>query len=176
MFLLFFQSLIILALLASGIIGAAIGLYKTVVYIEDHTMAFKERILQIIMAVGVIHIIMLFRGVSIFQVIYSGCIQYIFYNLYLKYPYFQISDPFLIVGSLMALINHFLTLRLLIFKFYIIEVIFYFIFSVWLTPFCFYVSLSANEDVMTDLERKKKVRTVLGDLIGRVVGNVRKNL
>lgn len=176
MFLLFFQSLLVLALIACGIIGAALGLYKTVIYIEDHTMAFKERILQIIMAVGLLHIFMVFRGVGLLHVLYSASIQYIFYNLYLKYPYFQISDPFLIVGSVMALINHFLTLRLLIFKFSILEVIFYFIFCVWLVPFCFYVSLSANEDVLTDLDRKKKVRTVLGDLIGRVVSNVRKNL
>ncbi|KRH92413.1 hypothetical protein M153_6262000310 [Pseudoloma neurophilia] len=175
MFVLFIQSLGILALIAAAIVGAAIGLYKTVIYIEDHTIAFKETIFQIIMAVSFLHVVMLFRGVGILQVLFSAIIQFIFYNLYLKYPDFSLTDPFLITGSVMALINHFLVLRLLIFQFWIPEVIFYFFFCVWFTPFCFYVSLSANEDIMTDLHRKKRVRTVLGDLIGRVVNNVKKN-
>lgn len=176
MILLFFQSLLILGLIAALIIGAAIGLYQTVIYIEDHTMAFKDRIKQIIFAIGAIHVFMLFRGVSIFQVLFSGSIQYVFYNLYLKYPDFLISDPLLIIGSIMALVNHFLTLRLLIFNFWVPEIILYFILCVWVTPFCFYVSLSANEDIMTDLHKRKKVQTMLGDLIGRFIGRVKKNV
>lgn len=176
MFLLFIQSVGILLLIAASIVGAAIGLYKTVIYIEDHTMAFKDRILEIIYTVAALHIVMLFRGVSILQVAFSGFIQYIFYHLYLKYPDFTISDPLLITGSVLALVNHFLTLRLLIFNYYILEIIFYFIMCVWFTPFCFYVSLSANEDVMTDLHKRKKVKTVLGDLIGRVLGGINKNV
>lgn len=173
MLLLFFQSLGILLLISGGIIGCAIFLYKTVIYIEDHTMAFKSKLKDIIIFISLFHIILLLRGVNIFQLIYSVSIQFIFYNLYLKYPYFVISDPLLILGSIMALINHFLILRLLVFDYYILEIITYFILCVWFTPFCFYVSLSANDELMTDLHKNKKVRTIIGNMIERVIGNVR---
>lgn len=168
MILLFVQSILILLAISAVVILAALFLYQVVVYVEDHAMAAKKRIESIIAVVSALHLLLLLRSVSIFQIIFSLSIQYIFYNLLMKYPNFSATDPYFILGSAMALINHFLVLRLLILNYWIWEVIAYFLVFVWTTPFCFYVSLSVNDDMFVPMRNAKR-ETLLGSVLKRVM-------
>lgn len=174
MLLLFVQSVLILLLITTIIIAVALLLYHTVIYIEDHAIAARKKIENIILTVSVLHIFLLFRSVNIFQIVFSLSVQYIFYHLLLKYPNFGVMDPYLIVGTVLALVNHFLVLRLLILNYWVLEVVVYFFVFVWLTPFCFYVSLSANDEVFVPVRNAKR-ETLLGRLMKGVMNRVRRD-
>ncbi|EJW01846.1 hypothetical protein EDEG_03675 [Edhazardia aedis USNM 41457] len=150
----------------AALLAMAVGLYKAVEYIEDRTYAAKKKIEQIIIAISVAHIILLFRRVGFFIVIYSLVIQYIFYSLLEIYPYVQPTNLTFIVGSLMALGNHFLILRAMILNNnYLLEMIFAFLVFVWATPFCFFLSLSANDEAFPTTGKKNS--TLIGKFIKR---------
>ncbi|TBT96532.1 putative Erv26-like transmembrane adaptor protein [Hamiltosporidium tvaerminnensis] len=167
MFLIFLNSILILLGLIATIIGLAVGLYKAVQFIEDKTYAAKKRIENIITAVSIFHIFLILRKFSLFLVGFSLCIQFLFYSLLDIYPAILPTNIYFVVGSLMAVINHFLFLRALVKgDHYILEMIFYFIVVVWLTPFCFFLSLSANDETLPVKGTKTKTRA--GELIKRL--------
>jgi hypothetical protein len=150
-------------------VGLVIGLYKAVEYIEDKTYVAKKYIGIIIKGMSISHTLLLFRGVSILVILYSLSIQYIFYILLEIYPDVCPSNPTFIVGTCMALGNHFLMLRTMINgKHYVIEMILVFIFIVWTTPFCFFLSLSANDETLPS--KGKKTSTWIGRLMKKYVG------
>ncbi|KAM0673090.1 hypothetical protein GVAV_003436 [Gurleya vavrai] len=166
----FLKSISILFSMIAGLLAIAIGLYKAVEYIEDKTYAAKKRIEQIIIGVSLFHVILMFRGMSKLLLVYSLVIQYLFFSLLEIYPNIQPSNPTFICGSLMALVNHFLTLRCMILgNFYIVEMVLIFVFGVWSTPFCFFLSLSANDEALP--VKGKKTNT----WIKRFVSNIIKN-
>lgn len=153
----------------STLAGLGIGLYKAVEYIEDKTYAAKSKIEQIILVISLLHVILLFRGVNFFLIIYSLAIQGLFYTLLEIYPNISPGNPTFIVGSLMALGNHFLMLRAMIIgRHYLLEMIFAFIVFVWATPFCFFLSLSANDEALPIKGRKTNT------WIGRFVKSITK--
>lgn len=164
MFIEFLKSIFVIIAVFGCFAGLGIGMYKAVEYIEDKTYAAKRRIEQIIIAISALHIILVFRGVSIFLVIYSLIIQYIFYTLLETYPNVQAYNPLFIIGSLLALGNHFMMLRAMIIGHnYLIEMVFSFLVFVWATPFCFFLSLSANDDALP--VKGKKTNTLIKRIV-----------
>lgn len=168
MFLEFIKSIALILILLATLTFLGIFLYKTVEYIEDKTFAAKVKIEQIIITISCLHILLIFRRVSFFLVIYSLVIQGIFYNLLQYYPNIQPSNPNFIIGSLMALGNHFLMLRSMILgNNYLVEMVLIFIVIVWCTPFCFFLSLSANDEALP--VKGKKTNTWIGKMLGKVL-------
>lgn len=165
----FFKSLFILAASVSGIIGFGVGIIKAIEYIEDKAYAAKKHIEKIIQVSALLHIILLFRGVSILQILFSLTIQYSFFCLLEAYPTIKMENPFFVYGSVASLINHFLVIRFLFTsKIRILEIVFHFL-LIWITPFCFFVSLSANDEVLIVSGDRKINNTFIGKILREYV-------
>ncbi|KAM0677780.1 hypothetical protein BDAP_001630 [Binucleata daphniae] len=164
----FIKSLFVICSLCVGLLALGIGLYKAVEYIEDKTFAAKKKIEQIIACICLFHVFMFFRNVGFFLIVYSLVIQYIFYSLLDIYPDIQPSNPSFICGSIMALGNHFFMLRSMILgNFYVLEMIVIFVVAVWCTPFCFFLSLSANDEALPT--KGKKTNTWIKRIITKMI-------
>lgn len=167
MLLQFLKSIIIVICLISSLGFAGLGLYKAVEYIEDKTYAAKKKIEQIIITIAILHLFLLFRGVNFFLILYSLSIQGTFYTLLESYPNINPGNPTFILGSVMSLGNHFFILRAMILgKHYIIETLFSFVVFVWATPFCFFLSLSANDEALPT--KGKKTNTWISSFVKRL--------
>jgi hypothetical protein len=167
--LVFLKSIFFIGALLCALIGLGVGLYKAVEFIGDRTFAAKKRIEQIMIAISIFHVLLILRGVNFFLVLYSLSIQYVFYTLLKPYPNIQPSNPVFIAGSVMALGNHFLMLRSMILgNHYMIEMVIGFLVAVWMTPFCFYLSLSANDMALPF--KGRKTSTWIGRLIKNAIG------
>ncbi|KAF7682435.1 Testis Expressed Protein [Astathelohania contejeani] len=168
MFVLFLKSILALVLVSSIIIGGGIGLYRAVNYIEEHTYAAKHRISIVIRSIMAFHLIVLLRGLPLSITLFSLVVQAIFYQLLDSYPLIRPNDPYFVAGTVLAFINHFLFLKVLV-KGYLslLESGLYFIIGVWTTPFCFFLSLSANDEAIMTKERRNA--TWLGNIFKSVM-------
>lgn len=168
MLLIFLKSIGILVGIVSSIVLLGAGMMRAVSYIEDKAYASKRRIDFIIKTICVSHIILWLRKVSIFVVLYSLIVQYLFYSLLESYPAFEPTNWFFIGGTAGALINHFLFLReLVVNRLGVIETVFYFIVFVWATPFCFFLSLGANDESFATRNKKRRT-TLIGQLFKKI--------
>lgn len=168
----FVKSIFIMCLILFGFAGLGLGMYKAVEYIEDRTFAAKRKIEQIIIIISILHIFLIIRGISIFLVIYSLIIQFLFYSLLETYPNIQPTNLYFIIGSILALGNHFLMLRAMILgKNYLIEMVVSFFIFVWCTPFCFFLSLSANDETIPLKERK--TNTLIKSFVQRLIEKIK---
>merc|ERR1712243_526868 len=75
-----------------------------------------------------------------------------------SFPFFSVSSPSFIVSVVMVLVNHYLAFKYFGETYYpFSQVMAYFTVCLWLVPFSFFVSLSANENVlptMNTMERR----------------------
>ena len=171
----FLLSIFYLILGLGFIIGLVCTVWKSVIFIETRPHAAKKNITSLIHLVAILHIIPLIRGYSFKLLIYSELIVLIFYQLIYNYPDVQLDSPYFIIGTILTLINHFLFLRVLADNLYHpIEVVLYFCVFVWVVPFCFYLSLSAND--MLIHEGGKKRETYLGKFFKQLVGKIHRGL
>jgi hypothetical protein len=165
---LFFKSLFLVAAAVGGLLGIGLGIIKAIDYIEDQAYAAKKHIETIIQVSMGFHVIMLLRGVSIFQILFSLSIQYSFFCLLDLYPLIKMDNPYFIYGTVASLMNHFLVIRLLFQNNVLgLEIIFYFL-LIWITPFCFFISLSANDEVIF-VKGKSSSSTLIGNFLKKYV-------
>ncbi|KAL0265788.1 UNVERIFIED_CONTAM: hypothetical protein PYX00_011503 [Menopon gallinae] len=143
-------------------------LIHAVAYIEDKAYAAKRRIDTTIKTICVAHILLWFRHVSVFIILYSLVVQYLFYSILDVYPAFEPTNWFFVGGTIGALVNHFLFLRELISnKLNVVEAVLYFVTFVWATPFCFFLSLGANDESFA-VRNKKGRATLMGNLFKKI--------
>merc|ERR1712026_185345 len=73
-----------------------------------------------------------------------------------SFPYFALTSPQFILAAVMVVVNHYLAFQFFAENYHpFSEVMAYFTLCLWLVPFAFFVSLSANENVLpTTSERK----------------------
>lgn len=161
----FFKSLLLIATSITSLLGLGLGIVKAIDYIEDKAYAAKKHIEAIIQVSAALHIILLFRGVPIFQILFSLSIQYAFYCILDIYPLVKMDNPYFIYGTIASLLNHFLVIRLIFAKpaVYGLEIVFYFA-LIWITPFCFFLSLSANDEVLF-VKGKTSSNTLIGNFL-----------
>lgn len=153
----FLRSIIFLILGFSTIVGLVACIYKSVLFIERKPHAAKKNIYLIIHTITILHLILLIRGYSKLLILFSLSIIFIFYQLMYNYPDVQIESPYFIIGTIMTLVNHFLFLRVLADNSHpVVEVLVYFIIFVWIVPFCFFLSLSANDMLIHEGIKKKE--------------------
>ncbi|KAI5181197.1 hypothetical protein NEOKW01_1416 [Nematocida sp. AWRm80] len=158
-------------LIGCGIIGCALGfvacLYKGIHFIEEYPNRAKEKIRLLIYTVLVLHTILLFRGFSIMLIGFSLLCQFMFYNLLEDYPNIETGGAGFISAVVMAFLNHMFFLNNMFkHRLNMFEIIFYFVIIVWAVPFMFFLSLTANDDVITIPGVKKPIkRTFAGKII-----------
>lgn len=167
MFFVFLKSLFLVAVSITVLFMFGLGIVNAIDYIEDKAYAAKKHIGTIIQVSSVLHAILLFRGVSILQILFSLSVQYAFYCLLDIYPLVKMDNPYFIYGTVASLLNHFLVIRLIFAKpaVYGLEIVFYFA-LIWITPFCFFLSLSANDEVLF-VKGKATSNTLIGNLLKR---------
>jgi hypothetical protein len=165
---LFFKSLFLVVAAVGGLLGIGLGIIKAIDYIEDQAYAAKKHIEKIVQVSMGLHVIMLLRGVSILQILFSLSIQYSFFCLLDLYPLIKMDNPYFIYGTIASLINHFLVIRLLFqHDIYGLEIVLYFL-LIWITPFCFFMSLSANDEVIF-IKGKTSSNTLIGNFLKKYV-------
>ena len=73
-----------------------------------------------------------------------------------NFPFFNLTSPSFLASSALVIVNHYLAFNFFGENYYpFSEVMAYFTMCLWLVPFAFFVSLSANENVLpTTSERK----------------------
>ncbi|KAH9410562.1 putative transmembrane adaptor Erv26 [Ordospora pajunii] len=161
----FFKSLFLILGSVGGILAFGMGIIKAIDYIEDRAYAAKKYIATIVQISMGLHFVFLLRGVSILHILFSLSIQYSFYCLLELYPLVKMDNPYFIYGTIASLINHFLVIRMVFSKskVYGLEIIFSFA-LIWITPFCFFLSLSANDEALM-IKGKKASPTMIGNIL-----------
>lgn len=165
MMLVFVKSLFLIIGSIGSLLGIGLGIVKSIDYIEDRAYAAKKHIETIVQVSAGLHVVLLLRGVSFLQVLFSLSVQYSFYCLLDMYPLVKMDNPYFIYGTVASLINHFLTIRLIFSRsvVYGMEVVFYFV-LIWVTPFCFFLSLSANDEALF-VKGKTQSNTLVGNFL-----------
>ncbi|XP_041368356.1 protein TEX261-like isoform X2 [Gigantopelta aegis] len=83
-----------------------------------------------------------------------------------QFPYFSTVSPSLIIGTASIFINHYLAFAHFSEVWYpFSEVLAYFTLCLWLVPFAFFVSLSANENVLPTVGEVQPVSTDESDVV-----------
>lgn len=164
----FFKSIFVFLGAIFGLVGLGLGIIKSIEYIEDKAYSAKNKIKRIIEISMFLHLYLIIRCKSIFQTAFSLSIQYAFYCMLEIYPIVKLDNPYFIYGTLASLVNHFLVIRLLFYRnLYSVEVLFVFA-LIWITPFCFFISLSANDEVIV-VKGKTTTNTLIGNLFKKLL-------
>ncbi|EQB60614.1 tex261-like protein [Vairimorpha apis BRL 01] len=164
----FFKSIVVFFGAIGGLVGLGLGIIKSIEYIEDRAYSAKNKIKRIVEISMLLHFYLLLRCKSIFQTIFSLSIQYSFYCMLEIYPIVKLDNPYFIYGTLASLVNHFLVIRMLFYtNLYSFEVLFVFA-LIWITPFCFFISLSANDEVIV-VKGKTTTNTLIGNFFKKLL-------
>ncbi|KAI5165417.1 hypothetical protein NEIG_00973 [Nematocida sp. ERTm5] len=158
-------------LIGFAIVALSIGfiafLYKSIHFIEEYPVRAKERIRLLIYSVWGMHFILLFRGFSLWLIGFSCVCQLLFYNLLDDYPNIETAGAGFITAVVFAFINHmFFLSSMLKNRCGLLEIFFYFFIIVWAIPISFFLSLTANDEVITISGTKKPIRRTLA---GKVI-------
>merc|ERR1719187_1938768 len=83
-----------------------------------------------------------------------------------SFPFFSVTSPSFIVAVVMVLINHYFAFSHFGENYYpFSEVMAYFTICMWLVPFAFFVSLSANENVLPTFNESRPLLSEDNDLV-----------
>merc|ERR1719219_2804335 len=79
-----------------------------------------------------------------------------------SFPFFSATSPSFLLSVVMVVLNHYLAFSFFGENFYpFSEVMAYFTVCMWLVPFSFFVSLSANENVLPTLNQRRMMSSVI---------------
>lgn len=148
--------------LAFVTLALAAGLYYLAELVEEYTVLASRVIRWTIFSVLSVYI-----GLFLFEdlptlLIACGLISQLAHLLMLRtFPFFIATSPPFIVGVVMIFVNHYLAFQHFTRYYYgFSEVMAYFTICLWLVPFGFFVSLSANENILPTLAEQ---RPLMGD-------------
>ncbi|KAI8923407.1 transmembrane adaptor Erv26-domain-containing protein [Entophlyctis helioformis] len=124
----------------------ACGLYFMAEFVEEHTVLTKRIIKYTTYTIGAVHVLMAFEGFPLARVGFSGACLAIYSLMLPSFPSIQVTSPSFIVSCILVISNHFawffyFTTRRHTFN----EIASFFGLLVWLVPFLYFVSLSAND-------------------------------
>lgn len=137
------------------ITSIAAGLYYLAELIEEYTQITAKIIKYLIITELIIHILLLlFEDLPIIMII-SGIISQLIHFLILQsFPYFELSSITFISGLILLIINHYFAFNYFSSTFLpFSQVLGYFTLCLWIVPFSFFVSLSANDNVLPTINQ-----------------------
>ncbi|KAK6185093.1 hypothetical protein SNE40_007407 [Patella caerulea] len=131
-------------------LSIAAGLYYLAELVEENTVFTSKIILYLIIFTTGVHIGVLVLEDFPFYVSVLGLLANAFYFMVLQnFPYFNLTSPSFIGSVVMMFGQHYVTFSHFSNVWYpFSEVMAYFTICLWLVPFAFFVSLSANEYVL----------------------------
>lgn len=153
-----------------------VGIIKFIDYLEENPYASKHFIQKIVYSSVAFHIVFLLIGISIPQILFSLSIQYSYNCLFDSYPVIRPEDPRFIYGLIGSLINYFLMIRFISMNSTKLLIVIPCFFIIWLTPVCFFFSMSATEDTLFIKKTGKKNKTYAGMLLDFLFSLGRKDI
>ncbi|KAH7636241.1 protein TEX261 [Dermatophagoides farinae] len=147
----------IVVLLLFFVLSLATGLYYLAELIEEYTTVSCKIIRQLNLFIIAIYVgLFLFENLPSYLII-CGLLSHLNNMVILKtFPFFQLSSPSFIFFIVMLVINHYLAFTYFAqVNLYFVQVLSYFTVCLWIIPFAFFVSLSANDNVLpTSIENR----------------------
>ncbi|GFO28207.1 protein tex261-like [Plakobranchus ocellatus] len=142
--------LALLVQLCVATLSIAAGLYYLAELVEEYSVMTAKIIGYMIYGTIAIHIgMLLFEDFSWIMIGggLAGCVAHLF--LLQDFPYFYLTSPAFISAVVLLFVNHYVAFaHFSSFWYPFAEVLAYFTLCLWLVPFAFFVSLSANEYVL----------------------------
>ncbi|OWF36109.1 protein TEX261-like [Mizuhopecten yessoensis] len=131
-------------------LSIAAGLYYLAELVEEYTVLTAKIIKYMIFGTSAVFVGLLILEDFSLMMIVAGLLGNVAFFLVLKtFPYFVISSPPFIGSVVFCVINHYLAFQYFSTIWYpFTDVLSYFTLCLWLVPFTFFVSLSANENVL----------------------------
>jgi len=162
-------------------LAIAAGLYYLAELVEEYTVMTSKVIRWMI-----IFVILTYIGLFLFEdiptsVVLCGILAQIFHLALLStFPFFTATSPAFLGAVALVLVNHYLAFSHFGENYYpFSEVMAYFTLCMWLVPFAFFVSLSANENVlptMNSLERSPLLQSDTKDVVSSYFSNKQKGV
>lgn len=162
MILKFFKITSILILVAGALIGLGLGIIRLIDYLEENPYGSKDLIQKIIYASVIGHLVFLFMGMRLWQIIFSLSIQYTYHCLFDVYPIVKPEDPRFIYGLVGSLVNYFFMIQFISTSNGHIALIIPYFIIIWTTPIFFFFSMSATEDALFVKKTGKRNKTYAG--------------
>lgn len=184
MFLIIVIAVVLQIALISVFIGA--GVYYLAEFVEEHTALTKKVIKWTIHVVIICHIgLYIFDNIPLTLIALGLLSHLVYYFLLIDFPQFNLTSLSFISSIILLIGNH-----VLAFKFFrqryttLSEIFSYFTVCLWMVPFMFLISLSANDNTLpitnvddnvvshyfTNRKRSYKIKnlfTYLGDITGK---------
>eukprot|EP00029_Vermamoeba_vermiformis_P005377 TRINITY_DN1852_c0_g1_i1.p1 TRINITY_DN1852_c0_g1~~TRINITY_DN1852_c0_g1_i1.p1 ORF type:complete len:209 (-),score=44.82 TRINITY_DN1852_c0_g1_i1:131-757(-) len=137
-------------LFALATVSLASGLYYLAELVEEYERLTKKIIRYSVYAVMVILVLMwLFESYPFFYILVALASHFLYFQLLRRFPHIELTNMLFIISCVMLMINHavwfsFFSQSYRPFE----EVVAFFMICVWLVPFSFFISMTANEDTL----------------------------
>lgn len=138
-------------------LAIAAGLYYLAEIVEEYTVYTAKLIKYLtLITLGIYIGLFLFEELSTTMILVGVVAQITHLMLLQNFPFFTMTSPSFLLSIALVVVNHYLAFQFFGQNYYpFSEVMAYFTLCLWLVPFAFFVSLSANENVLpTTSERK----------------------
>lgn len=148
-------------------LAIAAGLYYLAELVEEYTVLTAKIIRYITWFTVVIYLGLFFFEDLNLTMLVCGLISQILHLILLNtFPFFALSSAPFILDIALVLINHYLAFQFFGENYYpFAEVMAYFTLCLWLVPFAFFVSLSANENVLPTLSEQRPLLSDENDVV-----------
>eukprot|EP01102_Stenamoeba_stenopodia_P003034 TRINITY_DN12963_c0_g1_i1.p1 TRINITY_DN12963_c0_g1~~TRINITY_DN12963_c0_g1_i1.p1 ORF type:complete len:210 (-),score=21.47 TRINITY_DN12963_c0_g1_i1:26-655(-) len=128
----------------------ACGLYYLAELVEEYTIMTKKILRNTIFAVLALHfLIAIFENLPWSHLLLGIVAHVVYFSLLASFPFIDMLDKKFIASCVLAVGDHFLWFRYFTNNYYpFSEILGFFLLCVWLVPFGFFISLSANENAL----------------------------
>ncbi|PIK49477.1 hypothetical protein BSL78_13670 [Apostichopus japonicus] len=138
-------------------LALAAGLYYLAELVEEYTVISGRIIKWLHLMVAVVYVGLIIFEDFYYSVTVLGLVSVGIYSLMLKdFPFIEISSPVFITSCVLVFVNHYFAFRYFstVWHPFSENVLRFCFFTVclWLVPFAFFVSLSANDNVLPTLQ------------------------
>lgn len=133
-----------------AVLSIAAGLYYVAELIEEYSVKAKRVMYILLWTVVVIHLALWVIDGLPLMMIFLGIATHICFSFLLRtFPFISILSPSFILGCTLLLASHVYAFMHFSEKYYpFTEILAYFTLCLWIVPFSFFLSLSANDNVL----------------------------
>lgn len=128
----------------------ASGLYYLAEFVEEYTVFTKKLLKRAIFVVAGVHLMLLvLDDMPFLQLVFSIAVLAVYYQLLHNFPVIELTDAWFLASCACAVVNHCLWFVFFGSHYYPFkEILAFFFICVWMIPFGFFISLSANENAL----------------------------
>ena len=122
-------------------LGIAAALYYLAEMIEEYSTKARRYVRYMLLFSILCNIALVIDGMPYYIILNGVLLHLCYYGCLKNFPYVSFSDPFFIVASLLLLLQHYLSYNYFLENYCpFSEILAYFTFCLWITPFTFFIS------------------------------------